>query len=288
MLDFFELDGCSDPSQAWRTYTRTWNWAAPLTTAAPAETPGVRPVAGPVAEGFVLSGQWHLPAGADPGRWLALPLADTRHRDARSRARNAPDLFVTASRVLPGAPRAGRTARGGAGDPAFRLDGVQVSSGFATHTSGAPLRDDDAAFAWTAVTGLAFGAARCLVDTLAALAPVAAGSAGPYPRTVPPADAAAGLTAVLRDERMSLAARVSGAPLAGRADATRAAEALAAQVRRASRTVHHVVAAAYERALPCTVDAGRKSVVRLVEESSPVLQHLCFAVELLPPGGRAA
>ncbi|WP_399896007.1 hypothetical protein ACGH7X_40515 [Streptomyces sp. BBFR51] len=298
VLDFFELDGYSDPSAAWRVFTRTWNWAAPLAAAVPAESLGARPVARPVPEGFVLTGQWHVPPGAAPGRWLVLPLTDTR-RDAKTEAANAPDLFVTTSRVL---PRALRTRRAvddadGAG-PAFRLDDVQVPSGFATYSAGTPLRGDDAAFVWTAVTGLAFGAARRLTDTLARLAPNAAGPADtrtqsrPFAATptaaTPTADAADELAAVLRDERLNLAARVHGAPLAGRADALRSAEALAAQIRRASRTVHHVVAAAYERALPCTVDDGREPLVRLVEESSPILQYMRFAVELLPPGGQSS
>ncbi|MFE7753270.1 hypothetical protein [Streptomyces sp. NPDC057428] len=292
VLDFFELEGYSDPSAAWGAFTRTWNWAAPLAAAVPAEGLGARPVARPVPEGFVLTGQWHVPPGADLGCWLVLPLTDTR-RDATVEVANAPDLFVTASRVLPRALR-GRhaVADTDVAGPVFRLDDMQVPSGFATYSAGTPLREDDAAFLWTAVTGLAFGAARRLTDALARLAPNTAGPAGTHAQSSPPAavgaaDAAAELAAVLRDERLHLAARVHGAPLAGHADALCGAEALAAQIRRASHTVHHVVAAAYERALPCTADKGREPLIRLVEECSPILQSMRFAVELLPPGGQS-
>jgi len=295
VLDFFELDGYSDPSAAWPAFTRTWNWAAPLATAVPAEGSGVSPVTRPVEGSFALSGQWHVPpGGAGPGQWLVLPLTSTRRRDARSGAGDTPDLFVVTSEALPRALH-GRCAvqdADGAG-PTFRLDGVRVSGGFATHSAGTPLGADDAAFVWTAVAGLAFGAARRLTDALAGLAPSAAVSTGARTRSRPPvavspAAAAAELAAMLRDERLSLAARLHGAPFAGRVDGSRAVESLAAQVRRASRLVHHVVAAAYERALPLTVDDGRDRLVHLVEESSPMLQYMRFAVELLPPGGQSS
>ncbi|MGW0302391.1 hypothetical protein ACWDYK_37720 [Streptomyces anthocyanicus] len=295
VLDFFELEGYSDPSAAWRAFTHAWNWAAPLPAAVPAEDPGARPVARPVPEGFVLSGQWHMPPGTDPGRWLVLPVTDPRRQDARAGAANAPDLFVTASRVLPRAPRSHPAVEyGGEAGRAFRLDDVQVPNGFATYSTGTPLREDDAAFVWTAVTGMAFGAARSLTDTLARPDPNAAGPTSPvgtHTQSGPSATGpAAELAAVLRDERLNLAARVHGAPLAGLADAVRAAkaQALAAQIRRASRTVHLVVAAAYERALLCAADEDRGALARLVEECSPILQYMRFAVELLPPGGQSS
>ncbi|GHB13345.1 hypothetical protein GCM10010330_79050 [Streptomyces tendae] len=294
VLDFFELDGYSDPSAAWQAFTRTWNWAAPLATAVPAEGPGARPAAWPEQGGFALSGQWHLPPGADAGPWLVLPLTGTRRLAGRHGADDTADLFVVGSQVLLRQPRVPRTGRdtGGAG-PTRRLDGLRVPEGFATHSAGTPLGTDDAAFVWTAVAGLAFGAARRLTDALAGLAPSSALSAaartqGGPPVTVSPADAAAELAGLLRDERLSLAARVHGAPLAVRADAPRAAEALADQVRRTSRLVHHVIAAAYEHALPLTVDGARDPLVRLVEESSPILHCMRFAVELLPPRGQSS
>ncbi|MFE7750262.1 hypothetical protein [Streptomyces sp. NPDC057428] len=286
VLDFFELDGYADPSAAWTAFTRAWNWAASLPAAVPAEAPGAPPVVRHVQDGFALSGQWHLPPGAGPGSWLALPLTGAR-RDSEYGAGDAPDLFAVTSAMLPRALR-GRRAVGnaeGAG-PTFRLDGVRVPTGFATYSTGTPLRTDDAAFVWTAVTGLAFGAARRLTDALAGLASSAAVSASARTRGGPPAAAAAGLAAMLRDERLSLEARVHGAPFAGRADGTGSAEVLSAQARRASRLIHHVVAAAYEHALPLPVGGGRDPLVHLVEQSSPILHYMRFAVDLLPPGGQ--
>lgn len=288
VLDFFELDGYSDPLTAWQAFTRTWNWAAPLAAAVPAEGPRVRPVARPVREGFALSGQWHVPPGANPGQWLALPLADTRRRDATGQAGDAPDLFVVVSKALPRAlrvHRAGNPAEDGTA-PVLRMDHVTVPGGFATHSAGTPLRAEDAAFVWTAVVALALGAARRLTDTLAGLAPNAAASPGT--RLMQPAAAASELATMLQDERLSLTARLHGAPVLGRNGGSVATESLAAQVQRASGLVHHVVAAAYERALPFTGQEGRHPMVRLVEETSPILQHMRFAVELLPPGSQSS
>ncbi|MBZ9641846.1 hypothetical protein [Streptomyces sp. PSKA30] len=181
---FFEAEGHSDPAGAWQALTGTWNWAAPLPTALPrTDVPG--PVARPAPGGCALSGQWRLPP-YDPcdgtGPWLALPLAPVRD--------GGPDLFVVASKVLPGDVGAGSV---------FRLEDMYVPAGFVTHSAGEPLRCGDAPFFWTAVTALALGAARRMTDALAA------------PST---AAAAAELAAVLHDERLSLAATVHAAPSA--------------------------------------------------------------------------
>ncbi|WP_331737642.1 hypothetical protein [Streptomyces sp. NBC_00019] len=255
---FFESEGYVNPAAAWPALTRTWNWAAPLTTAVPrADRPA--PTARPVPGGFTLSGQWRRPSydGTDP--WLALPLGPA--------SRGGPDLFVVAAKVLPDGE--------GAPGSVFRLEDVYVPAGFVTYSTGEPLRAGDAAFLWTAVTALALGAARCMTDVLTARAKGAGDTAVP--------SAAAELAAVLYDERLSLAAVLHDAPSARQGLPASVEVRLAAQVGRAGTAVHHVVAAAYEHALASGAGTGRHPLVNLIEVCSPILQQVRYATELLLP-----
>ncbi|MGP4013887.1 hypothetical protein [Streptomyces sp. 4N124] len=261
VLAFFEAEGYPNPAAAWQALTRTWNWAAPLTAAVPrADRPA--PMARPVPGGFTLSGQWRLPSHDGTAPWLALPLAPAE--------RGGPDLFVVAAKVLKVFPD-----DEGATGPVFRLEDVYVPGGFVTYSTGEPLRAVDAAFLWTAVTALALGAARCMTDVLTALAKGGAGTVVPSTATE--------LTAVLHDERLSLAAALHGAPSARQGLPASVEKRLAAHVGRVGILVHHVVAAAYEHALASGGSTGRHPLVNLIEASSPILQQVRYATELLLP-----
>ncbi|GGT75267.1 hypothetical protein GCM10010207_85600 [Streptomyces atratus] len=52
-------------------------------------------------------------------------------------------------------------------------------------------------------------------------------------------------------------------------------------VRRAAMLVHHVVTAAYEKAIPFPAKGGQHPLESLVVDSAAVLQHLRFTVDLL-------
>ncbi|MFJ5035790.1 hypothetical protein ACIQB5_49230 [Streptomyces sp. NPDC088560] len=276
---FFERDGYSDPSAAWDAFTGTWNWAAPLATAAlaadHAQTAAIRQVTG----GFVLSGLWHLPSHAGTGSWLALPFAAGERQAGRTAvSRGGPDLFVVPSTLLPG-------VMGGPADdvsgPVLRLEGVHVPTGFATHSAGTPLLAGDGPFFWAAAAALALGAARRMVDALAA--PTASGAThGP----VPTAAVAAELAAALHDERCSLAAAVHDAPSARQGLPSSATEQLTSLVRQAGNVVHHVVAAAYEQAMAWGGGDAERTLVELIETSTPILQQARYATGLLPPDDR--
>ncbi|GGM23036.1 hypothetical protein GCM10010129_79220 [Streptomyces fumigatiscleroticus] len=280
---FYESDGHRDPAGAWQAFTGTWNWAAPLTTAVPRtglpRTPAVRPT----ADGFTLSGLWHLPSPDGAGAWLALPLPGGEQCcEGATATPGGPDLFVVAARALPGAVH-GATGDQGAPGPVFRLARVHVPTGLATHTAGMPLLAGDAAFLWTAVAALALGAARRMTDVLAGPPPEAASRAARSP--VVPAVVAAELAAVLHDERLSLAAALHGAPAARQGLPPSAEERLATQVQQVSHVVQHVVTSAYEHALTVGWSAGEHPLVSLLMASSPLLQQARYATELLPPHG---
>jgi hypothetical protein len=217
-------------------------------------------VARPAPGGFALSGQWRLPSHDGTVPWLALPLAPATS--------GAPDLFVVHSKVLPGAVR-GLTGEGGGAGPVFRLEDVYVPAGFVTYTAGAPLRAGDAAFLWTAVTGLALGAARRMTDALAATA-------------------AAELAAVLHDERLSLAAALHGGPSARQGLPEDVEERLAAGVGQAGNAVHHVVAAAYEHVLAAGGSGDEHPLIGLIGAASPILQQVRYVMELLPRDDRTS
>lgn len=263
----FERDGHDDPGAAWETFTSTWNWAAPLPTAVPGDESAQGPLARPVQGGFALSGQWRLPSRRWPRRWLALRLTGVRGAGDKA-AGDGPDLFVVPARVL-SPPSRRDHGRGGAepSGPACRLDDVHVPAGLATRSSGRALGAEAAAFHWTAVTAMALGTARRLAGALAPLAPAAA----------------AELTAVLHDERTSLAAALHGASRTDRGGPPDAEEAWAARIGRAARVVHPVVAAAYEHAMPAVARDARHPLACLIEGGSPILQHIRFAVDLRRP-----
>ncbi|MFB7601052.1 hypothetical protein [Streptomyces sp. NPDC056160] len=308
VLGFYERDGHSDASAAWESFTSVWNWSAPLAAALPWDPSGAGPLVRGVAGGFSVSGQWRLPAAGTAGsraavtggRWLALRLAEHPHGPGDRFGVGDPDVFVVSSKVLPGPSRdphaagdgrasggvgggaAGSADRGTDGPWAvFRLADVYVPGGFATSSSGTPLGAGDAVFVWAAVAGMAFGAARRLTDALAALGTHGAAVSS----AVSPVAAAAELAAALHDERLSLAARLHGVSRA--AGARPAAEAvLAERVRRAGRLVHQVVSAAYEYGLACRGNAARDPLISLVDDSTPILQYMRYAVDLLPPDER--
>ncbi|MFF4354768.1 hypothetical protein [Streptomyces sp. NPDC001530] len=188
-----------------------------------------------------------------------------------------PDLFVVASKALPEESGTGTV---------IRLDDMYVPAGFATHSSGAPLRAGDAAFLWTAVTALALGTARRITDVLAA--PYAGGAASTPHVPAPYAAAAADVAAVLHDERLSLTATLRDTPSARQGLPAATEKRLAAHVPRAGRAVQHVVAAAYEHALTADWSGGRHPLVSLIEAGSPTLQQARYTTELLLPRDRTS
>ncbi|MFL4910077.1 hypothetical protein ACJ6WF_44925 [Streptomyces sp. MMS24-I2-30] len=285
VFEAYERDGHADPGEAWASFTAAWNWASPLPHAVPRHGPDGPPVARPVPGGYALSGRWHLPADTAAGPWLALPLTapwDTA-REARENATESrpdrPDVFVVASRVLPRQATGGlRAVRSAAGpDTEFRLDGVHVPTGFTTHSSGTALSARDGGFLWTAVTGMALGAASRLTDELAVLGPSPV--AGP---AVSPAAAAAELSGLLSGERLGFTAELYNRPGLGQLISLAAREPLADRVRRAARLVHHVVTASYERAIPFPTDSGHNPLAALVTDSAAILHHLRFTVDVRP------
>lgn len=277
---FYEDHAHGDPSAAWQAFTTAWNWAAPLTTAVPGADVRDRPVVRPaVAGGFTLAGLWHLPAHDGTGPWLALPLTGGERPFRPCRATpGGPDLFAVPSKVLRSAVRAVTGDVVGPG-PVFRLAGVHVPTGFATHTAATALRAGDAPFLWTAVAAQALGAARRITRALAAVDTAPGAARGP----VPSAAVAAELAAVLHDERLSLAAALHGAPSARLGLPSSAEERLAARVERAGNAVHQVVASALDHALASYGYAGEHPLVHLMEASAPILQQVRYATQLLPP-----
>ncbi|MGW3496339.1 hypothetical protein [Streptomyces sp. NPDC001020] len=277
VFEVYENEGHADPGAAWASFTTNWNWAASLPHAVAESGPDGPPTARAVPGGFSLSGRWRLPGDTEVGRWLALPLAGPRGADREDAAAirpDLPDVFVIASKVL-SRPNGGlHTVRFPAdSDTACRLDGVHVPPGFATHSSGAALSARDIGFLWTAVAGMAVGAASRLADELAVLGPSVA---APF---LSPATTAAELSALLRQERLGFTTELYARP--GQLIPLTAREPLADRVRRTARLVHHVVTAAYERAIPFPTKGGHHPLESLVVDSAAVLQHLRFTVDLL-------
>ncbi|MGW1626066.1 hypothetical protein [Streptomyces sp. NPDC002172] len=95
------------------------------------------------------------------------------------------------------------------------------------------------------------------------------------------------LAVVLHDERQSLAAMLHAAPSARHGLAPSMEERHAHHVEQAGNAVRYVVAAAYE-VLASDRDAGGHPLVPLVETSSPILQQVRFARELLPRDDRTS
>ncbi len=273
-----------DPAAAWRAFTSTWNWAAPLIAAVPRtglpQTPSVQPVTG----GFALSGQWRLPRREVTGNWVALPLGDGPQGCAGGAA--GPDLFVVTAASLADvtdAPGDGDDRAAPSG-PVLRPAGVHVPAGFATYTTATPLPAEDAPFFWTAVAGLALGAARRMTDELQSGAPGADG----LRETGTSGALRAELAAVLHDERLSLAAFLHGVPAARTGLSAGLEERLAARAGRVAGVVHHVLAAAYQQVLAEGGDADGHPLVSVIEASSPILQQARYATELLPPHDRTS
>ncbi|SNX88280.1 hypothetical protein SAMN06272735_8719 [Streptomyces sp. TLI_55] len=263
MFAAFETAGHADPAGTWQALTTAWNWAAPLPAAmCHPDFPGA--TARPAPGGFTLSGLWSLPPREEAGPWSTLPVPVA--------GAGEPDLFVVASKVLP------RTSGTGT---VVRLDDLYVPAGFATHTAGAPLRDGDAAFLWTAVAALALGTARRVTDVLAALH---AGGAA----STPYAAVAAEVAAVLYDERLSLAAALHDVPSARQGLPAATERRLAAHVPRAGQVVQHAVAVAYEHALTADWSGACHPLVSLIEAGSPILQQARYATEVLPPRDRTS
>ncbi|MGP4051800.1 hypothetical protein [Streptomyces sp. 2A115] len=90
---FYEHEAHHAPSAAWNAFTATWNWAAPLPAALPADH-GL-PIARSVPGGFSLSGVWRIPSDVRRGPWLALPVADHRQRLGTDTAATGSDVFVS-------------------------------------------------------------------------------------------------------------------------------------------------------------------------------------------------
>ncbi|MFE9356350.1 hypothetical protein ACFYPB_19640 [Streptomyces olivaceoviridis] len=270
--------------------TSTWNWAAPLPAGVPSTdrigTPAVRPVPG----GYILSGRWRLPSAADAAPWVALPLADGRWPFAGTAAeQNGPDLFVVPAKDLPATGRlpGGRGDSHPASGPASRAADVYVPvdvyvpDGLATYTTGKPLFASDAAFHWTAIAALALGAARRATDALEGSVP----GATPHP---PPASIgqAAELAAVLHDERLSLAATVHDLPAARHVPPQVMEAGLAQRVRQVAIVVQHVLTQAYQQILSVDTVGDRHHLVSIIEASSPILQQVRYAADILPPADR--
>lgn len=283
VLRRLEQAGHADPAAAWAAFTRTWNWSAALPTAIPLRSAAARPVAAAACGGYMLSGTWRQPPlAAGAVRWLALPLAGRGRRRPTEAAPEGPDVFVVPSTMLRRSPDA-LTGRGSGAETGstFRLHRAHVPGGFATHSSGRPLRPESTAFFWTAVTAMGLGAARRLADALAAV-PAAAPTA---PAAVPPPAAAAELAEALRDAELVFRAGLhTAADVDGRPGAA-ADEALADRVRRTSQIVHHVVTAACEYAVSFLPAGGERPLLALAEGCSGILQCMRFSAELMPPAG---
>ncbi|MZE68828.1 hypothetical protein [Streptomyces sp. SID5789] len=249
--DHFESAAHRDPATTWDTFTRTWNWAAPLPTARPAVKPGAGPVARPVDGGFSLSGRWHLSVHPQPS-WFALPLVapgDTADEDGW-------DLFVLPGARLPSGSSGTRPPAG-----TLELTDAYVPAGLATRRSGVPLRSTDEFFVGVAVTAMALGATRRLTDVLARL------SDGNRSAAVPAAE----LAALTHDEQAALRSTLYG--LRGACETTAPATG---PLTRAVNAARHVVAGAYEGAIAFVSQDGRHPLAYLIEAATPILQVTRF------------
>jgi hypothetical protein len=247
----------------------TWNWAAQLPRALPADRGAV---CHPAEAGYLLSGTWHVTDEARRHRWLTLTAPSGRSAD-RPAAADQPDTFVVATRALP--------RPSGPVPEVVRLDGLHVPAGFVTGSAARPLGDRDAPFLWTAVTAMALGAARRLAESLPGLAAGAPLADRPgFP--VPPQSAAAQLGALTRAEYAALTARLRDGTGASCARPAEFDEVLAAQIRQAGVRVHQVAVAAYEYALSVTEGSGPGPLEALFSDCTALLQHIRYTTEFLP------
>ncbi|MBV2353506.1 hypothetical protein KUM39_03895 [Streptomyces sp. J2-1] len=256
LVEIFEQRGHLHPAGAWESYTAAWNWAAPLTTALPADgTPDVSADPG----GYLLSGRWHLPAPAADQPWLALPLAG-----------GAPDVFVVPAATL-----------ADTGDGTARTDGAFVPAGFTARSGGTALRSEDALFHWLAVASMALGAARRVIEESARAD--ASGTAGDGPVDAA-RSGAADLVAVVAAERRAFTARARSAPGPATPTLVHEVAELAESVGRVAAVAHHAVALAYERSVSRARGGDGDPLEAVVRDSAPLLQHVRFVTELLPAG----
>ncbi|WP_372346733.1 hypothetical protein [Streptomyces sp. KL116D] len=288
-----ELRGHAAPGEAWSSFTARWNWAATLPHAVPTTRAGSAPAVRPVPGGFSLSGSWQAPRTAGSGPWLVLPASSPRQPpDAGiGTGDRLLDLYVVPSAALPapaGAALRDRAATPLAQDAPVRLDGFYVPAGRATYSGGRALHRDHTPFVWTAVAGIALGAARRLTRELSALATHPAYSS----RTTAPAPApqpntmAAGLATLLHHERLGFTADLYNGPGIGRLIPLAARGPLPDRIARAAALADHVVTTAYEHTALLPRDGELRHLEALLQDCAAPLQHLRSTVDLLSPGGQ--
>ncbi|SFF81893.1 hypothetical protein SAMN05216251_13070 [Actinacidiphila alni] len=278
-FDRYERLGRLDPAGAWSRFNADFNWAAPLTQAVPAiGRPGsVDAVA--TADGHLLSGLWVLPRQYHRVPWLALrcpPPVPGSRTTTTTAGRTDDALFVVATRALTVEGVTG----GEAGRPLARLANWYVPLGLTTSATGAAVRIKERTFVRVAVTAMAMGAVRRLVDGITAEA-------------ADQADAADRGSQVSRSERVD---RERESALAALLDRTRAdlryelgrvvpvadggrggrARTVGAAVERAGTVTRAVFAHVRETAVASGRQYGGSSPASLVSASLPLLQHTAF------------
>ncbi|WP_446040986.1 hypothetical protein [Streptomyces sp. SID1121] len=261
VFDVYERLGHADPTGAWDSFCRAHNWAAPFPRASPADGAGDHvPSARPTEGGRLLSGVWRLPPAYRQARWLALrtpPAGDGRPAECRP-------LYVVG---------VGALERSGAVDDdalLIRLRDLFIPAGLTACAAGRELRAKEAEFLWVAVTAMAMGAARHLLETTARLTP------GPVPPGAPTVDLGAALDRRRETVRRDLT-------LAAASDAGAAAPRIAEGVEESHHLVRDVYAAAYQYALPRARSVH--PLESIMTGSVPVLQHARFTTSLLPATG---
>ncbi|MFF2525337.1 hypothetical protein [Streptomyces liangshanensis] len=265
VFDVYERLGHADPTGAWDTFCRTHNWAAPLAGADPAADPGgAPPAARPAEGGRLLSGAWRLPSAYRRARWLALRSGPADSAPADGRPPEGRALYVVEVGALE------RTG-GIDGDALLiRLRDLYIPAGLTAGTEGRDLRADEAAFLWVAVTGMAMGVARHVLERVADLDQDAVPSGAPT----------AGLGALLERRRESVRRDLT---LVARPGEGVASHGIVRQVEESHHLVRDVYAAAYEYALPRS--RAVHPLERIMAGSAPVLQHARFTTSLLPAVG---
>ncbi|MGY0021466.1 hypothetical protein ACVHNB_21210 [Streptomyces sp. YJ-C3] len=245
----------------------------------------------PVPGGFALSGGWRVPASAGLGPWLVLPLPRPgQGPDDTEADHRLPDLYVVPSRSLP----ASTGITGGcvnaplAPGAAFPLHGFFVPTGHASHSSGRALYGEHSSFVWTAVTGMALGAAGRLTGELAALGAAADSSRVAATSALQPKAVATELAALLRHERLGFTADLHNGPGLGRLVSLAARAPLPDRVGRAAALVQRVVTAAYEHTVLFPAHDARHPLESLLLDSFAALQHLRSTVDLLLTDGASS
>lgn len=205
---------------------------------------------------------WRLPPAYRRARWLALrsaPAGDGRPGECNS-------LYVVG---------VGALERSGAVDDEallIRLRDLYIPAGLTACAAGRELRAKEAEFLWVAVTAMAMGAARHLLETTARLAP----------EPVSPDSPTAGLGAALDRRREAVRRDLTLAAASG-AGAGAATPGIVERVEESHHLVRDVYAAAYQYALPRTQSVH--PLESIMTGSAPVLQHARFTTSLLPATG---